>query len=107
MVVLMPDRVEEWSKKYHEPNYSIMQGNTAKISTYFFLAVMLGQVKTVTAECVANSADKGNGERMVFCSKLSTRVRGKGLHGEMSQLIQDAFEKLTIQAGKKRLWHFY
>ena len=54
----------------------------------------------MTAECAANRLTKDMGKEG-FLLKLSTRVRGKGLHGEMSQLIQDAFENLTTQAGKK------
>ena len=69
---------------------------------FFFLVVMLEQEKTITAECIANRLTTET-QKNGFLLKLSTRVRGKGLHGEMSQLIQNAFENLTTQAGKKRL----
>lgn len=35
--------------------------------------------------------------------KLSTRVRGEGLHGQMGNLVNEAFAELKRQAGKKRL----
>ncbi len=38
-----------------------------------------------------------------FFLKLSTRVRGEGLHGQMGNLVNDAFSELKTQAGKKRL----
>ena len=38
-----------------------------------------------------------------FFLKLSTRVRGEGLHGQMAQLVNDAFDRLKKEAGKKRL----
>ena len=101
MVVLMPDRVEEWSKKYHEQIIPLCKVIQQRYPLFLFSGDV-GTGKTVTAECVANLLTREMGKNG-FLLKLSTRVRGKGLHGEMSQLIQDAFEKLTIQAGKKRL----
>jgi SpoVK/Ycf46/Vps4 family AAA+-type ATPase len=38
-----------------------------------------------------------------FFLKLSTRVRGEGLHGQMGNLVNDAFAELKKQAGKNRL----
>ncbi|OAV66458.1 proteasome-activating nucleotidase [Bacteroidales bacterium Barb6] len=35
--------------------------------------------------------------------KLSTRVRGEGLHVQMSNLVNDALAELKTQAGKKRI----
>ncbi len=101
MVVLMPDRVDEWSKKYHKQIIPLCKVIQQRYPLFLFSGDV-GTGKTVTAECVANLVTKEMGKNG-FLLKLSTRVRGKGLHGEMSQLIQDAFEILTIQAGKKRL----
>lgn len=39
-------------------------------------------------------------EAMLY--KLSTRVRGTGLHGEMSKLIAEAFDEVVNAIGKKR-----
>ena len=101
MVMLMPDHVSGWSKKYYGqivPLCNIIQHRYP----LFLFSGDVGTGKTITAECVANRLTK-EAQKEGFLLKLSTRVRGKGLHGEMSQLIQDAFENLTTQAGKKRL----
>ena len=101
MVVLMPDRVDEWSKKYHKQIIPLCKVIRQRYSLFLFSGDV-GTGKTVTAECAADRLTRDLGKEG-FLLKLSTRVRGKGLHGEMSQLIQDAFENLTTQAGKKRL----
>ena len=101
MVVLMPDQVDEWSWKYHKDIIPLCQVIQQRYPLFLFSGDV-GTGKTVTAECAANRLTRDM-EKEGFLLKLSTRVRGKGLHGEMSQLIQDAFENLTTQAGKKRL----
>ena len=101
MVLLMSDRVEEWSFNYHKQIIPLCKVIQQRYPLFLFSGDV-GTGKTVTAECAANRLTKDMG-REGFLLKLSTRVRGKGLHGEMSQLIQDAFENLTTQAGKKRL----
>lgn len=101
MVMLMPEDVDEWSKKHYKkvvPLCRIIQQR----HPLFLFSGDVGTGKTVTAECTANRLTREMGKEG-FLLKLSTRVRGRGLHGEMSQLIQDAFENLTTQAGKKRL----
>ncbi len=101
MIVLMPDHVDEWSRKHHKQVIPLCRIIQQRYPLFLFSGDV-GTGKTVTAECAANRLTKDMGKEG-FLLKLSTRVRGKGLHGEMSQLIQDAFENLTIQAGKKRL----
>ena len=101
MLVLMPSCVDEWSRKFHKqiiPLCKVIQQRYP----FFIFSGDVGTGKTVTAECVAHRLTRDMG-KIGFLLKLSTRVRGKGLHGEMSQLIQDAFENLKTQAGKKRL----
>jgi AAA+ superfamily predicted ATPase len=69
------------------------------------LVVFYGDVgtgKTATAETVANELTKELGkEGMLF--KLSTRVRGAGHVGQMSMLINHAFEVVAKEAGKTKL----
>ena len=101
MVVLMPDRVDEWSKEYYKKIIPLCKVIRQRYPL-FLLSGDVGTGKTVTAECAADRLTRDM-SREGFLLKLSTRVRGKGLHGEMSQLIQDAFENLKTQAGKKRL----
>lgn len=101
MVMLMPDQVESWSKKYHKRIIPLCKVIQHRYPLFLFSGDV-GTGKTVTAECAANRLTREM-QKEGFLLKLSTRVRGKGLHGEMSQLIQEAFENLEIQAGKKRL----
>ncbi len=101
MLVLMPDRVDGWSKKYHKQIIPLCEVVQQRYPLFLFSGDV-GTGKTVTAECAANRLTMDM-KKEGYLLKMSTRVRGKGLHGEMSQLIQDAFENLKIQAGKKRL----
>ena len=101
MMMLMPNNINEWSKKYYKKIIPVCEIIQHRYPLFLFSGDV-GTGKTITAECVANRLTKDM-QRNGFLLKLSTRVRGKGLHGEMSQLIQDAFENLKIQAGKKRL----
>ena len=101
MVVLMPDQVENWSKKFHKQIIPLCKVIQQRYPLFLFSGDV-GTGKTVTAECAADRLTREM-QKEGFLLKLSTRVRGKGLHGEMSQLIQEAFENLEIQAGKKRL----
>ena len=100
MIMLAPDSVNKWSKTHYQqiiPLCNIIQHRYP----LFLFSGDVGTGKTITAECSANRLTrdmKKNG----FLLKLSTRVRGKGLHGEMNQLIQDAFKNLKTQAGKNR-----
>ena len=101
MIMLMPDHINKWSKKHYKqivPLCDIIQNRYP----LFLFSGDVGTGKTITAECIANRLTRET-QKNGFLLKLSTRVRGKGLHGEMSQLIQNAFENLTTQAGKKRL----
>lgn len=91
----------EWSLKHHETELPAI-----KLLTDRYPLILLtgdaGTGKTVSAEAIA--------DRMVrelkkegFFLKLSTRVRGEGLHGQMGNLVNNAFSELKKQAGKNRL----
>ncbi len=100
MIMLAPDSVNEWSKIHYQqiiPLCNIIQHRYP----LFLFSGDVGTGKTITAECSANKLTKDM-KKNGFLLKLSTRVRGKGLHGEMNQLIQDAFKNLKTQAGKNR-----
>ncbi len=91
----------EWSKKFHKVELPII----AQLKDKYPLIILAGDAgtgKTVSAEAIA--------DRMVrelkkegFFLKLSTRVRGEGLHGQMGNLVNDAFSELKVQAGKRRI----
>ena len=100
-IMLSPEELDDWSKKHYKMVIPLCEVIRQRYPLFLFSGDV-GTGKTVTAECVANRLTQEM-RKEGFLLKLSTRVRGKGLHGEMSQLIQDAFEELAKQAGKKRL----
>ena len=95
------DGLEAWSKKYYHKRIPLLDS----LLDRYPLAVFHGDVgtgKTATAEAASNALAKELGrEAMLF--KLSTRVRGSGNVGEMSTLINQAFEIITKEAGKAKL----
>ena len=62
----------------------------------------VGTGKTAMAECMANRlvAEARSEDSILF--KLSNRVRGSGMVGEMGTLIAEAFKKVVASAGKHR-----
>ena len=101
LLTLSPEELYFWSKKFHGEVLPICKIILQKYPLFVFSGDV-GTGKTVTAQCLANRLTREL-EKEGFMFKLSTRVRGKGLHGEMSQLIQNAFQELIKQAGKNRL----
>ena len=100
-LLLSADEVSKWNQKFHQNQLQL----PVLVFEQYPLVIFFGDVgtgKTATAECIANRlvSDAGVEDSMLF--KLSNRVRGKGLVGEMSTFIADAFQKLTTAAGKNR-----
>jgi AAA+ superfamily predicted ATPase len=95
-----PEEVRAWSKKYHHKELALC----AAISDRYPLVIFAGDVgtgKTATAEGACDRlARDSRREAMLF--KLSTRVRGSGKVGQMSTLINQAFDVVGKQAGKTR-----
>lgn len=100
-IMLSPNQLDAWSEKYYKKIIPLCNVIRQRYPL-FILSGDVGTGKTVTAECVADRLTREM-KKEGFLLKLSTRVRGRGLHGEMSQLIQDAFQELEKQAGKRRL----
>lgn len=101
MLMLDPDELRAWSKRHHHTSLPLCE----VLLDRYPLVVLEGDVgtgKTATAEGIASRLAKKLGKEAVLY-KLSTRVRGSGLHGEMSKLVGEAFEQVTTQAGRKRL----
>lgn len=100
-MILSPDDIKEWSKKLYGKYLPICDIVSQRQSIFIFFGDV-GTGKTVTAQCAASkfSEETGCEGRLL---KLSTRIRGHGLHGEMSQLIHNAFAKLEEAIGKRRL----
>lgn len=90
----------EWSRKFHHRELAICEA----ISDRYPLVIFVGDVgtgKTATAEGACDRlAREGSKEAMLF--KLSTRVRGSGKVGQMSTLLNEAFDVVAKQAGKTR-----
>ncbi|MBL0048151.1 MAG: AAA family ATPase [Bacteroidetes bacterium] len=100
-LLLDQEGLKEWSKKHHKMELPVISQLTERYPL-IILAGDAGTGKTVSAEAIA--------DRMVrelkkegFFLKLSTRVRGEGLHGQMGNLVNDAFAEVKKQAGKNRL----
>lgn len=100
-LLLDQEGLKEWSIKFHEKELPLIDQLTDRYPL-IILAGDAGTGKTVSAEAIA--------DRMVrelkkegFFLKLNTRVRGEGLHGQMGNLVNDAFTELKKQAGKNRL----
>lgn len=96
-----PDALEEWSRSHY--------GQTIALCSVFKerypLIVFEGDVgtgKTAIAEASCDRLAREIG-KPASLFKLSTRVRGTGMVGNMSQLINDAFRIITESAGKQKL----
>ncbi|MXP41866.1 AAA family ATPase [Altererythrobacter soli] len=100
-LLLHADRLGVWSKKHHGTVLPICD----RVADQYPFIVFHGDVgtgKTAAAECIANRllTDAGTEDSMLF--RLSNRVRGSGLVGEMGTLLGEAFEKVVKSVGKHR-----
>ena len=91
----------EWNRKHHGGKLGLCD----LVAEQYPLVIFHGDVgtgKTAMAECIANRlvAEARSSDSMLF--KLSNRVRGNGMVGEMGTLIAEAFRKVTQSAGKNR-----
>lgn len=100
-LLLDQDSLTEWSKKYHKEELPIIKQLKEKYPL-IILAGDAGTGKTISATAIADRMTREL-KKEGFFLKLSTRVRGEGLHGEMGKLVNDAFTELKNQAGKRRL----
>jgi SpoVK/Ycf46/Vps4 family AAA+-type ATPase len=100
-LLLDQDSLIEWSKKFHNVELPILSQLKDKYPL-IILAGDAGTGKTVSAESIADRMTREL-KKEGFFLKLSTRVRGEGLHGQMGNLVNDAFAELKVQAGKKRI----
>jgi SpoVK/Ycf46/Vps4 family AAA+-type ATPase len=100
-LLLDQDELNAWSMKFHKIELPIIKQLKEKYPL-IILAGDAGTGKTVTAESIADEMVRDL-KKEGFFLKLSTRVRGEGLHGQMGNLVNDAFAELKTQAGKKRI----
>lgn len=100
-LLLDQEGLREWSKKHYKTELPAI----AHLSDKYPLVILAGDAgtgKTASAIAIADAMVRDLGKEGFFL-KLSTRVRGEGLHGEMGNLVNNAFQELKTQAGKKRL----
>ena len=91
----------DWNRKHHGGKLALCD----LVAEQYPLVIFHGDVgtgKTAMAECIANRlvAEARSSDSILF--KLSNRVRGNGMVGEMGTLIAEAFRKVTQSAGKTR-----
>jgi AAA+ superfamily predicted ATPase len=95
-----PGELRAWSRNHHHKELAVC----AAVADRYPLVIFSGDVgtgKTVTAEGACDRlAREARKEAMLF--KLSTRVRGSGKVGQMSTLLNQAFDVVAKQAGKSR-----
>lgn len=92
--------LEAWSKKQYGKHISLLDA----LADRYPLVVFHGDVgtgKTAMAETIANTMSRDL-KKDATLFKLSTRVRGSGNVGEMSMLINRAFEVVMRAAGKAK-----
>lgn len=90
-----------WNKRHHDGKLLLAQF----VADQYPLVIFHGDVgtgKTVMAECAANLIVRESGSEDSILFKLSNRVRGKGMVGEMGSLLAEALRKVTQSAGKQR-----
>ena len=91
----------DWNRKHHGGKLVICD----LVVEQYPLVIFHGDVgtgKTAIAECIANKlVAEGRSENSILF-KLSNRVRGSGMVGEMGTLIAEAFRKVIQSAGKSR-----
>ena len=100
-LLLDPEGLKGWSKKFHKKELPVID-LLADRYPLIILAGDAGTGKTITAESIADRLTRELRKEGFFL-KLSTRVRGEGMHGQMSILVNDAFEHMKQEAGKRRL----
>ncbi|QNH62776.1 ATP-binding protein [Hymenobacter sediminicola] len=100
-LLLDPKGLNVWSQKHHHCELPILRSLTDR-HPLIILEGDAGTGKTVSAEVIANQMLVELNKTGYFM-KLSTRVRGDGVHGQMAKLVNQAFEELKKVAGEKRI----
>lgn len=100
-LLLNVGQLANWNRQHHGGRLALCD----LVAEQYPLAIFHGDVgtgKTATAECMANRlvAEARSEDSILF--KLSNRVRGSGMVGEMGTLIAEAFKRVVASAGKHR-----
>jgi len=94
------DEVRRWSKQFYGRELPLCDIAADRYPLLIFVGDV-GTGKTATAEAACDRLARESG-RTSMLFKLSTRVRGTGKVGQMSSLINQAFEVVTKEAGKAK-----
>lgn len=100
-LLLQADDLVAWNKRHHGGKLAV----AALVAEQYPLVIFHGDVgtgKTVMAECIANRLVLEAHAEDSILFKLSNRVRGSGLVGEMGTQLADAFSRVSGSAGKRR-----
>jgi SpoVK/Ycf46/Vps4 family AAA+-type ATPase len=95
-----PEGVKAWSRRLYKRELAICAAVTERYPLIIF-AGDVGTGKTASAEAASDRLTRETGKHATLF-KLSTRVRGAGKVGEMSSLLNQAFETVVKEAGKSR-----
>jgi SpoVK/Ycf46/Vps4 family AAA+-type ATPase len=100
-LLLNADAVAEWNRRHHRGELAVAN----RIADQYPLVIFHGDVgtgKTAMAEAIANRlmTEARAEDSMIF--RLSNRVRGTGMVGEMGSLLSEAFTRVTAAVGKHR-----
>ncbi|MBB2685228.1 UNVERIFIED_ORG: SpoVK/Ycf46/Vps4 family AAA+-type ATPase [Rhizobium etli] len=90
-----------WNTKYHHGNLNL----GALLQEQYPFAIFYGDVgtgKTATAETIANRLVVEARVEDATLFKMSNRVRGSGMVGEMGTLISQAFQQVIKAVGKNK-----
>lgn len=93
--------IRSWSEKHHGKVMPIVN----RLMDKYPLIILEGDAGTGKTVSALGMADRITRElkKDGFFIKLSTRVRGEGLLGQMGNLVNEAFDKLKKEAGKSRI----
>ena len=100
-LLLHTGELKAWNAKHHNGGLKLVD----LVAEQYPLVVFHGDVgtgKTAMAECIANQLVTESRSEDSVLFKLSNRVRGSGMVGEMGTLLSEAFEKVGKSAGKNR-----
>jgi len=90
-----------WSKDYHQSVLPLC----SLVADQYPLVIFHGDVgtgKTAMAECIANRIVRESQTEDAVLLKLSNRVRGTGMVGEMGTLLTQVWDEVAQAAGKSR-----
>lgn len=100
-LLLSGDKLQAWSRQFHGERLAICD----RVSDQYPLVIFHGDVgtgKTAMAETIANKLMTEARVEDSVLFRLSNRVRGTGMVGEMGTLLTEAFRQVIEAAGKSR-----